>query len=66
MCKEATEKCRNDKEIATFIRKEFEKKFNGNWNCIVGSNFSSSVTAAPKDYIKFSVDNETVTLFRAS
>jgi len=41
---QALEKFNIEKDIAAFIKKEFDKKYNPTWHCIVGRNFGSYVT----------------------
>lgn len=36
---QALEKFNIEKDIAAFIKKEFDKKYNPTWHCIVGRNF---------------------------
>lgn len=36
---QALEKYNIEKDIAAFIKKEFDKKYNPTWHCIVGRNF---------------------------
>jgi len=33
------EKYNVEKDIAAFIKKEFDRKYNPTWHCIVGRNF---------------------------
>ncbi|CAN0369230.1 unnamed protein product, partial [Scytosiphon promiscuus] len=40
-------------DIAAFIKKEFDKKHNPTWHCIVGRNFGSYVTHETKHFIYF-------------
>ena len=40
----AFEKYSIEKDIAAFIKKEFDKKYGVTWHCIVGRNFGSYVT----------------------
>ena len=35
---QALEKFNIEKDIAAFIKKEFDKKYNPTWHCIVGKN----------------------------
>ena len=35
---QALEKFNIEKDIAAFIKKEFDKKYNPTWHCIVGNN----------------------------
>ena len=41
---QALEKYNIEKDIAAYIKKEFDKKYNATWHCIVGRNFGSYVT----------------------
>ena len=41
---QALEKYNNERDIAAFIKKEFDKKHNTTWHCIVGKSFGSSFT----------------------
>ncbi|CAE7522882.1 Dynll2 [Symbiodinium natans] len=41
---QALEKYNIEKDIAAFIKKEFDKKYNPTWHCVVGRNFGSYVT----------------------
>ena len=36
---QALEKFNIEKDIAAYIKKEFDKKYNPTWHCIVGRNF---------------------------
>ena len=36
---QALEKYNIEKDIAAFVKKEFDKKYNPTWHCIVGRNF---------------------------
>ncbi|KAJ2998973.1 Dynein light chain 2, cytoplasmic [Globomyces sp. JEL0801] len=38
---QAMEKYNIEKDIAAFIKREFDKKYNPTWHCIVGRNFGS-------------------------
>ena len=40
----ALEKFNVEKDIAAYIKKEFDKTYNPTWHCIVGRNFGSYVT----------------------
>ena len=44
---QALEKYNIEKDIAAFIKKEFDKKYNPTWHCIVGRNFGSCKRSAP-------------------
>ena len=50
---QALEKYNIEKDIAAFIKKEFDTKYNPTWHCIVGRNFGSYVTHETKHFIYF-------------
>ena len=50
---QALEKYNIEKDIAAFIKKEFDKKYNPTWHAIVGRNFGSYVTRETKHFIYF-------------
>ena len=50
---QAMERYNVEKDIAAYIKKEFDKKYNPTWHCIVGRNFGSYVTHETKNFIYF-------------
>ncbi|XP_059090186.1 dynein light chain 1, cytoplasmic-like [Tigriopus californicus] len=50
---QALEKCNNEKDIAAYIKMEFDKKYNPTWYCIVGRNFGSYTTNETRHFIYF-------------
>ena len=42
---QALEKYNVEKDIAAFIKKEFDKKYNPTWHAIVGRNFGETLQA---------------------
>nr|CAG8602500.1 14401_t:CDS:2 [Entrophospora candida] len=42
--RQALETCYIEKDIAAFIKREFDKRFGTTWHCIVGRSFGSYVT----------------------
>ncbi|ROI64779.1 Dynein light chain, cytoplasmic [Anabarilius grahami] len=50
-----------DNDIATNIKKEFERKHGGTWHCIIGS---SGYNVKLKCYINVSVGDKDILLFR--
>ena len=50
---QALEKFNIEKDIAAFIKKEFDKKYNPTWHAVVGRNFGSYVTHETKHFIYF-------------
>ncbi len=61
----ATEKNNIEKDIAASIKKEFDRKYNPTWHCIVGRNFGSYVTHETKHFIYFYVGQVAVLLFKS-
>ncbi|CAH8464737.1 unnamed protein product [Schistosoma turkestanicum] len=54
-----------EKDIASFIKKEFDKKYSPTWHCIVGKNFGSYVTHETNHFIYFYLQNVAVQLFKS-
>lgn len=48
---QAWEKYNSEKDIVAHIKKDFDKKYNPTWHCIVGRNLSSSRTKKNKHFI---------------
>ena len=61
----ALEKFNIEKDIAAFIKKEFDKKYNATWHCIVGRNFGSYVTHETKHFIYFYLGQVAILLFKS-
>ena len=72
----ALEKYNIEKDVAAYIKKEFDKKFNPTWygdqlcaqsrrHCIVGRNFGSYVTHETKNFIYFYLGQVAVLLFKS-
>ncbi|XP_072163455.1 dynein light chain LC6, flagellar outer arm-like [Diadema setosum] len=54
-----------EKDMAAYIKKEFDKKYNPTWHCIVGRNFGSYVTHETKHFIYFYQGQVAVLLFKS-
>ena len=50
---QALDSCENDKDVASLMKANFEKEFQGTWHCIIGRNFGGFVTHEQKKYIYF-------------
>lgn len=55
-----------EQEIASYIKKTFEEKYQPNWHCIVGRNFGAHVTFEAKNYIYFYIGQMGVLLFKSA
>lgn len=54
-----------EKDIAAYIKKEFDKKYNPTWHCIVGRNYGSYVTHETKHFIYFYLGQVAILLFKS-
>nr|AAX30103.1 dynein light chain 2 [Schistosoma japonicum]CAX74139.1 Dynein light chain 2, cytoplasmic [Schistosoma japonicum] len=54
-----------EKDVASFIKKEFDKQYGPTWHCIVGKNFGSYVTHNTKCFIYFYLHNVAILLFKS-
>lgn len=61
----ALDKFNIEKDIAAFIKKEFDKKYGPTWHCIVGRNFGSYVTHETKHFIYFYLGQVAILLFKS-
>lgn len=52
-------------DVAAYIKKEFDKKYNPTWHCIVGRNFGSYVTHETKHFIYFYLGQVAILLFKS-
>jgi len=62
---QALEKFRVEKDIAMFIKKEFDRKYTPTWHCVVGKSFGSYVTHETKHFIYFYIGHLAVLLFKS-
>lgn len=62
---EAIHKYDIEKDIACHIKKEFDRKHNPTWHCIVGRNFGSYVTHETKHFIYFYLGQIAILLFKS-
>ncbi|KAI3961161.1 hypothetical protein MKX01_035747 [Papaver californicum] len=54
-----------EKDIAEYIKKEFDKKHGPTWHCIVGRNFGSYVTHETHHFVYFYLDQKAILLFKS-
>jgi len=62
---QAIEKFNIEKDIAAYIKKDFDKKHNPTWHCIVGRNFGSFVTHESHCFIYFYLGQVAILLFKS-
>ena len=61
----ALEKFSVEKDIAAYLKKEFDKTYSPSWHCIVGKNFGSYVTHETKSFIYFYLGQLAVLLYKS-
>ncbi|KAL7569201.1 hypothetical protein ACA910_016761 [Epithemia clementina (nom. ined.)] len=54
-----------EKDVAAYIKKEFDRKYGPTWHVIVGRNFGSYVTHETKHFIYFYLGQVAVLLFKS-
>ncbi|CAF0742010.1 unnamed protein product [Didymodactylos carnosus] len=54
-----------EKDVAAYIKKEFDKKYNPTWHCIVGRHFGSYITHETKHFIYFYLGQLAILLFKS-
>lgn len=61
----AIEKHKILRDVAAFIKTEFDRKFGPTWHCVVGRSFGSYVTYETRRFTYFYVGHLAVLLFKA-
>ena len=62
--KYALEKMHTTQEIASHLKDELNRKYNGNWHCFVGRNFGSYCTYEAGHYIYFYIGQYGFLMFK--
>eukprot|EP00871_Galdieria_phlegrea_P002240 jgi/Galph1/3016/GphlegSOOS_G1660.1 len=65
LAKEGVTKFKVEKDIAAFIKKEFDRAYGETWHCVVGRSFGSYVTHEAGGFAYFYVDQLAILLFKA-
>lgn len=63
---EALGKYTMEKDMAEFLKREFDRLFGTTWHCVVGKNFGSFVTHETKHFIYFYAGPISVLLWKTS
>ncbi|XP_022090746.1 dynein light chain LC6, flagellar outer arm-like [Acanthaster planci] len=63
--KQALEKFDVEKDIAAYVKKEFDKAYNPTWHCIVGKHYGSYVTHETKQFIYFYLGQIAILLWKS-
>lgn len=64
-CIQAVEKYTIEKDIASFIKKEYEKKYSPSWHCIVGKDYGCFITHESHHFMYLSVKQFAILLFKS-
>lgn len=62
---QALEKFSIEREVAAYIKKEFDRKYSPTWHCVVGRNFGSYVTHETNNFIYFYLGQVAILLFKS-
>ncbi|KAK8844089.1 dynein light chain 2, cytoplasmic [Kwoniella newhampshirensis] len=60
------EKYDQEKDMAMYIKKEFDRLYGTTWHCVVGKNFGSFVTHETKNFIYFYLGPIAILLWKTS
>eukprot|EP00357_Protocruzia_adherens_P008916 CAMPEP_0115020728 /NCGR_PEP_ID=MMETSP0216-20121206/30370_1 /TAXON_ID=223996 /ORGANISM="Protocruzia adherens, Strain Boccale" /LENGTH=86 /DNA_ID=CAMNT_0002392761 /DNA_START=28 /DNA_END=288 /DNA_ORIENTATION=+ len=60
----AVEKHSLEKDISKVVKQHFDKKYGPNWHCIVGKDFSSSISYDAKHMLFFKAGQMQILLYR--
>ncbi|WVF65318.1 hypothetical protein IAT40_000044 [Kwoniella sp. CBS 6097] len=55
-----------EKDMAMYIKKEFDRLYGTTWHCVVGKNFGSFVTHETKNFIYFYLGPIAILLWKTS
>ncbi|KAK0411081.1 hypothetical protein QR680_005468 [Steinernema hermaphroditum] len=55
-----------EKNAARYIKEEFDRKFQGQWHCVVGKQFGCFVSHFESDFAYFYLNSVAVMLFRTA
>jgi len=53
----------DERDVAAYIKKEFDKKYHNNWHCIVGRGFGSYVAHKAHSFVYFFLGEVAVMLW---
>ncbi|TMS36022.1 hypothetical protein L596_003290 [Steinernema carpocapsae] len=62
----AITKFKVEKDVATFIKEEFDRKYTPSWHCVVGRNFGSYVTHESNHFIYFYMKHIAIMLYKTA
>ena len=63
---QAFENLKIERDIAKFIKKHFDQKYNYSWHCVVGRKFEAYVTHLIQGFIDFYRGKVVIMLFKTA
>ncbi|VDP69985.1 unnamed protein product [Echinostoma caproni] len=54
-----------EKDIAAFLKKEFDRKYGPTWHCVVGKSYGSYVTHESGNFIYFYLQDRAFLLYKS-
>lgn len=54
-----------ERDMAQYLKKEFDNRFQPSWHCIVGRHFGSYVTHEGAGFLYFYIEKVAILLFRS-
>ncbi|THD21474.1 Dynein light chain type [Fasciola hepatica] len=61
---EAMEKFEQNRDVATYIKREFDRKHSETWHCIVGRDYGSFISHEAEHFVDFRLGDRAVLLYR--
>ncbi|CAH1106669.1 unnamed protein product [Psylliodes chrysocephalus] len=55
----------HEKDVATYIKKEFDKRYCPSWHCFVGKNFGTYISHETTTFIYFYIGQNAFILFKS-
>ena len=65
IARKALKSCKQERDIASFVKKEFDKKYEAPWHCVVGRHFGSYVSHETGACIYFKAGRYAFLLYRS-
>ncbi|VDN14134.1 unnamed protein product [Dibothriocephalus latus] len=63
---DAVKQCQTEQQMASYVRKRMDDKYNTTWGCVVGQNFGSEVPYIPNSFAFFTLDKYSFLIYKAS
>ncbi|KAA3673344.1 hypothetical protein P879_06496 [Paragonimus westermani] len=61
---EAMQQFTLNKDIAAYVKREFDKKYDKSWHCVVGRDYGSFVTHETEHFVDFRLEGLAFLLFK--